>query len=88
MGTAKSKGTKTFAIAGDVVNTGLIQVPFGLTLREVIFDVGGGIKDGKKFKSYPDRRPDGRMPDRAAPGSASGLRSPDGSRLHDGVGRT
>jgi NADH:ubiquinone oxidoreductase subunit F (NADH-binding) len=59
MGTAKSKGTKTFAIAGDVVNTGLIEVPFGITLREVIFDVGGGIKDGKKFKAIQTGGPMG-----------------------------
>jgi NADH:ubiquinone oxidoreductase subunit F (NADH-binding)/(2Fe-2S) ferredoxin/Pyruvate/2-oxoacid:ferredoxin oxidoreductase delta subunit len=59
MGTAKSKGTKTFAIAGDVVNTGLIEVPFGLSLREVIFDVGGGIKDGKKFKAIQTGGPMG-----------------------------
>ena len=51
MGTEKSKGTKTFALAGDVNNTGLIEVPLGITLREVIYDVGGGIKDGKKFKA-------------------------------------
>jgi NADH:ubiquinone oxidoreductase subunit F (NADH-binding)/(2Fe-2S) ferredoxin len=59
MGTAKSKGTKTFAIAGDVVNTGLIEVPFGITLREIIFDVGGGIKDGKKFKAIQTGGPMG-----------------------------
>ncbi len=51
MGTEKSKGTKTFAIAGDVKYTGLIEVPLGITLREVIFDVGGGIKDDKGFKA-------------------------------------
>jgi NADH:ubiquinone oxidoreductase subunit F (NADH-binding)/Pyruvate/2-oxoacid:ferredoxin oxidoreductase delta subunit len=51
MGTAKSKGTKTFALAGDVKNTGLIEVPLGITLREVIFDVGGGIKDNKGYKA-------------------------------------
>jgi len=51
MGTEKSKGTKTFAIAGDVKNTGLIEVPLGITLREVIYDVGGGIKDDKGFKA-------------------------------------
>jgi len=49
MGTEKSKGTKTFALAGDVQHTGLIEIPFGLTLREIVYDVGGGIKDGKKF---------------------------------------
>jgi len=59
MGTEKSKGTKTFAIAGDVVNTGLIEVPFGITLREVIFDVGGGIKDGKQFKAIQTGGPMG-----------------------------
>jgi NADH:ubiquinone oxidoreductase subunit F (NADH-binding)/(2Fe-2S) ferredoxin/Pyruvate/2-oxoacid:ferredoxin oxidoreductase delta subunit len=59
MGTEKSKGTKTFAIAGDVVNTGLIEVPLGITLREVIFDVGGGIKDGKKFKAIQTGGPMG-----------------------------
>ncbi|GAB4493996.1 MAG: NADH-quinone oxidoreductase subunit NuoF [Anaerolineales bacterium] len=59
MGTEKSKGTKTFAIAGDVVNTGLIEVPFGITLREVIYDVGGGIKDGKKFKAIQTGGPMG-----------------------------
>jgi NADH:ubiquinone oxidoreductase subunit F (NADH-binding)/(2Fe-2S) ferredoxin/Pyruvate/2-oxoacid:ferredoxin oxidoreductase delta subunit len=51
MGTEKSKGTKTFAIAGDVKNTGLIEVPLGITLREVIYDVGGGIKEDKGFKA-------------------------------------
>jgi NADH:ubiquinone oxidoreductase subunit F (NADH-binding)/(2Fe-2S) ferredoxin/Pyruvate/2-oxoacid:ferredoxin oxidoreductase delta subunit len=59
MGTEKSKGTKTFAIAGDVVNTGLIEVPFGITLRDVIFDVGGGIKGGKKFKAIQTGGPMG-----------------------------
>jgi NADH:ubiquinone oxidoreductase subunit F (NADH-binding)/(2Fe-2S) ferredoxin/Pyruvate/2-oxoacid:ferredoxin oxidoreductase delta subunit len=59
MGTEKSKGTKTFAIAGDVVNTGLIEVPFGLSVRDVIFDVGGGIKDGKKFKAIQTGGPMG-----------------------------
>jgi NADH:ubiquinone oxidoreductase subunit F (NADH-binding) len=51
MGTEKSKGTKTFAIAGDVKNTGLVEVPLGISLREIIFDVGGGIKDNKAFKA-------------------------------------
>ncbi len=51
MGTEKSKGTKTFAIAGDVNHTGLIEVPLGITLREVIYDVAGGIKDNKGFKA-------------------------------------
>jgi len=59
MGTEKSKGTKTFAIAGDVVNTGLIEVPFGISLREVIFDVGGGIKDGKNSRPFQTGGPMG-----------------------------
>jgi NADH:ubiquinone oxidoreductase subunit F (NADH-binding)/(2Fe-2S) ferredoxin/Pyruvate/2-oxoacid:ferredoxin oxidoreductase delta subunit len=50
-GTEKSKGTKTFAIASDVKHTGLIEVPLGITLREVIYNVGGGIKDDKGFKA-------------------------------------
>jgi NADH:ubiquinone oxidoreductase subunit F (NADH-binding)/Pyruvate/2-oxoacid:ferredoxin oxidoreductase delta subunit len=51
MGTAKSKGTKTFALAGDVKHTGLIEVPLGISLREIVYDVGGGIKDDKGFKA-------------------------------------
>lgn len=59
MGTEKSKGTKTFAIAGDVNHTGLIEVPLGITLREVIFDVGGGIKNDKHFKAVQTGGPSG-----------------------------
>ena len=51
MGTEKSKGTKTFAIAGKVKNTGLIEVPMGITMREIIFEIGGGILNNKKFKA-------------------------------------
>ena len=51
IGTEKSKGTKVFALAGKINNVGLIEVPMGTTLREVIYDIGGGIKDGKEFKS-------------------------------------
>jgi len=51
MGTEKGKGTKTFAIAGDVKHTGLIEVPLGITIREIVYDVGGGIKDDKGFKA-------------------------------------
>jgi NADP-reducing hydrogenase subunit HndC len=59
MGTENSKGTKTFALAGDVKNTGLIEVPFGITLREIIYDVGGGIKDDKAFKAIQTGGPMG-----------------------------
>ena len=55
IGTEKSKGTKVFALAGKVNNVGLIEVPMGTTLREVIFEIGGGIKNGKKFKMYKFR---------------------------------
>ena len=51
MGTEKSKGTKVFALGGKINNTGLVEIPMGTTLREIIFDIGGGIKDGKKFKA-------------------------------------
>jgi NADH:ubiquinone oxidoreductase subunit F (NADH-binding)/(2Fe-2S) ferredoxin len=51
MGTENSKGTKTFALAGDLKNTGLIEVPLGITLREIVYDVGGGIKDDKAYKA-------------------------------------
>ena len=59
LGTATGKGTKTFAITGEVVNTGLIEVPMGTTLREVIFDIGGGIRNGKKFKAVQIGGPSG-----------------------------
>jgi NADH:ubiquinone oxidoreductase subunit F (NADH-binding)/(2Fe-2S) ferredoxin len=59
MGTEKSKGTKTFTIAGDVKHTGLIEVPLGITLREVIYDVGGGIKEDRAFKAVQTGGPMG-----------------------------
>ncbi len=59
IGTEKSPGTKAFALTGNVVNTGLIEVPMGSTLRHVIFDIGGGIKDGKKFKAVQIGGPSG-----------------------------
>jgi NADH:ubiquinone oxidoreductase subunit F (NADH-binding)/(2Fe-2S) ferredoxin len=59
VGTENSKGTKVFALAGKINNVGLIEVPMGTTLREVIFDIGGGIKDGKKFKAVQTGGPSG-----------------------------
>ncbi len=59
VGTEKSKGTKVFALAGKVQNTGLVEVPMGMTLGEVIFDIGGGIKNGKKFKAAQTGGPSG-----------------------------
>lgn len=58
-GTKNSPGTKAFALTGNVVNTGLIEVPMGTTLREVIFDIGGGIANGKKFKAVQIGGPSG-----------------------------
>lgn len=58
-GTKNSPGTKAFALTGNVNNTGLIEVPMGTTLREVIFDIGGGIKDNKKFKAVQIGGPSG-----------------------------
>ncbi|HWD44377.1 MAG TPA: NuoF family protein [Actinomycetota bacterium] len=50
-GTPSSRGTKVFALAGRVVNTGLVEVPMGTTLREIVYDIGGGIPDGRRFKA-------------------------------------
>lgn len=59
IGTEKSKGTKVFALAGKINNVGLIEVPMGTTLREVIYDIGGGIQNGKGFKSVQTGGPSG-----------------------------
>lgn len=59
IGTEKSKGTKVFALAGKINNVGLIEVPMGTTLREIIYEIGGGIKDGKKFKAIQTGGPSG-----------------------------
>jgi NADH-quinone oxidoreductase subunit F len=58
-GTEKSKGTKTFALVGKVNNTGLIEVPLGISLREIIFDIGGGVPNNKKFKAVQTGGPSG-----------------------------
>ena len=59
IGTETSKGTKVFALAGKVNNVGLVEVPMGTTLREIIFDIGGGIKNGRKFKAVQTGGPSG-----------------------------
>ncbi|MBE5986373.1 MAG: NADH-quinone oxidoreductase subunit NuoF [Paenibacillaceae bacterium] len=59
IGTEKSPGTKVFALAGKVNNVGLVEVPMGITLREVIYDIGGGIKNNKKFKAVQTGGPSG-----------------------------
>ncbi len=61
IGTATSKGTKVFALTGKVRNSGLIEVPMGITLREIIFDIGGGIPNGRKFKAAQTGGPSGGM---------------------------
>ncbi|MBR4660584.1 MAG: 4Fe-4S binding protein [Bacteroidales bacterium] len=59
IGSEKSKGTKVFALAGKINNVGLIEVPMGITLREIIYEIGGGIKGGKKFKAVQTGGPSG-----------------------------
>ncbi|SHH16637.1 NADH-quinone oxidoreductase subunit NuoF [Tepidibacter thalassicus] len=59
IGTEKSKGTKVFALGGKVENTGLVEIPMGTTLREIIFEIGGGIPNGKKFKAVQTGGPSG-----------------------------
>jgi len=59
IGTEKSKGTKIFSLVGKVNNTGLVEVPMGITLREIVYDIGGGIPEGKKFKAVQTGGPSG-----------------------------
>ncbi len=59
IGTEKSKGTKVFSLVGKINNTGLVEVPMGTTLREIIYDIGGGIPDGKEFKAVQTGGPSG-----------------------------
>ena len=59
MGTESSKGTKVFALGGKIVNTGLVEIPMGTTLREILFDIGGGIPGGKAFKAAQTGGPSG-----------------------------
>ena len=59
MGTEKSKGTKVFALGGKIENTGLVEIPMGTTLREIVYEIGGGIPNGKKFKAAQTGGPSG-----------------------------
>ena len=59
IGTERSKGTKVFALAGAVTNTGLIEVPMGLTLRQIVFEIGGGLAEGRRFKAVQTGGPSG-----------------------------
>jgi bidirectional [NiFe] hydrogenase diaphorase subunit len=59
IGTGRSRGTKVFALAGRVLNTGLVEVPMGITLREIVYDIGGGIPGGRPFKAVQTGGPSG-----------------------------
>ncbi|MCJ7675829.1 MAG: 4Fe-4S binding protein [Sedimentisphaerales bacterium] len=59
IGTEKSKGTKVFSLVGKIANSGLVEVPMGITLRRIIYEIGGGIRDGKKFKAVQTGGPSG-----------------------------
>ena len=59
IGTERSKGTKVFALTGAVTNTGLIEVPMGLTLRQIVFEIGGGLAEGRRFKAVQTGGPSG-----------------------------
>jgi NADH:ubiquinone oxidoreductase subunit F (NADH-binding)/(2Fe-2S) ferredoxin/NAD-dependent dihydropyrimidine dehydrogenase PreA subunit len=86
IGTPTSKGTKVFSLVGKINNTGLVEVPMGITLREIIFDIGGGIPGGKAFKAVQT----GVLrvgASRRADGPAHRLREPERGRVDDGLGR-
>ena len=68
MATEKSKGTTVFALVGKINDAGLVEIPLGTTLREMIFDIGGGIPGGQEFQGRPDRRSFRRL----YPGQVSG----------------
>ena len=59
MGTEKSKGTKVFALSGKIKNTGLLEIPMGMSMREIVYDIGGGVPNGKKFKAAQTGGPSG-----------------------------
>ncbi len=80
IGTDSSKGTKIFALVGKINNTGLVEVPMGTTLREIIYDIGGGIPGGRKFKAVQIGRPVRRLPADVEAGPADRLRKPDRRR--------
>ena len=80
-------GTKVFALTGKINNSGLIEVPMGITLREIIFDIGGGIRDGKDVQGRADRRAFGRRHHRGLSRHADRLRAPAAAGLDHGLGR-
>ena len=74
MGTPGSSGTKIFSLVGKVKNTGLVEVPMGITLRDIVFKIGGGIPDGKKFKAVQTGGPSGGVIPESLSGPSGGLR--------------
>ncbi len=87
MGTESPKGTKVFALGGKIHNTGLVEVPMGTTLRQIVEDIGGGIPNGKKFKAAQTGRSFRRLHPGGAPRHPDRLRQLDRHRLHDGLRR-
>ncbi len=87
IGVGKSKGTKVFALAGRVVNTGMVEVPMGMTLREIIFDIGGGIIDDRPFKAVQTGGPSGGCIPAEHLDTPGQLRDPHRAGLVHGLGR-
>ena len=87
LGSGNSKGTTVFSLVGKVNNSGLVEVPLGITLREMIYDIGGGIIGDRAIQGGADRRPLGRLHPRGVPGHPGGLRLPGGPGLHHGLRR-
>jgi NADH-quinone oxidoreductase subunit F len=97
VGTEQTKGTKIFSLAGKVNNTGLVEVPMGVTIKEVVFDIGGGIPKGRKFKAVHPKGKEvqggsdgwtlGRLCAGAVSESSRGVRHPAANRCHHGFGR-
>ena len=87
IGTEKSKGTKVFALAGKITNTGLIEVPMGTPLRQIVDDMGGGVPGRRQDQGRADGRPVGRLHPGRGARHAGGLRVADQARLHHGLGR-
>ena len=87
IGTENSKGTKVFSLVGKVNNTGLVEVPMGITLRELIYDIGGGIADGGQFKAVQTGGPSGGCLPAVLLDLPVDFDEPDRGRLHDGLGR-
>ena len=87
IGTAGSKGTKIFSLVGKINNTGLVEVPMGITLREIIYDIGGGIPGGREFKAVQTGGPSGGCLPESQARSAHRLRGPGPGGVDHGIGR-